>query len=250
MDVDESVYSIQAELEQEQTMQKAIVGYARVSTKGQGESGLGLEGQQSAITAYANQQGAQLVRLYVEVESGRKADRPQLKAALAHAKRSKAKLVVAKLDRLARNVAFTSTLMESGVDFVACDNPMANKLTIHILAAVAENEAEAISARTKSALAAYKSRGGKLGAARPECRNLTDEARKTGAKAAGAAVTAKANEAYADLIPVMRQMRSKGLTQQAIADELNQQGHTTRTGKKWNQVQVKRVLERFVESPN
>ena len=225
-------------------MAKAIVGYVRVSTKGQGESGLGLEGQHAAIAAYASQIGAVVARLYVEVESGRSADRPQLKLAIAHCKRSKTRLVVAKLDRLARNVAFTSALMESGIDFIACDNPTANKLTIHILAAVAEGETEAISARTKAALGAYKARGGKLGAALPQCRNLTQAARKRGAKAAGLAVAAKANEAYADLAPIMREMRTNGLSQQAIANELNQQGHTTRQGKQWNQVQVMRVLER------
>lgn len=230
-------------------MQKSIVGYARVSTKEQGASGLGLEGQQAAIAAYAKLHGATVVRLYIEVESGRRADRPQLQLAIAHSKRSKATLVVAKLDRLTRNVGFLSRLMESGVDFVACDNPTANKLTIHILAAVAENEAEAISARTKAALTAYKSRGGKLGASLPQCRNLTDVARRSGAKAAGVVVAARANEAYADLAPIMRQLRASGKTQQAIADELNKQGHTTRTGKQWNQVQVKRVLERFAESP-
>lgn len=225
-------------------MPKTIVGYVRVSTKGQGESGLGLEGQQAAIAAYASQNDAVVARLYVEVESGRSVDRPQLKLAIAHCKRSKARLVVAKLDRLARNVAFTSALMESGIDFIACDNPTANKLTVHILAAVAESEAEAISARTKAALGAYKARGGRLGAALPQCRNLTQAARKRGAKAAGVAVAAKANEAYADLAPIMREMRTKGLSQQAIANELNQQGHTTRQGKQWNQVQVMRVLER------
>src|SRR6185369_12637823 len=107
--------------------------------------------------------GAVVSRLYVEVESGKKAARPQLLAALAHPRRTKATLVVAKLDRLTRNVAFLSALMESGVDFVACDNPHANRLTIHILAAVAEDEARRISERTKAALAAYKARGGKLG---------------------------------------------------------------------------------------
>jgi DNA invertase Pin-like site-specific DNA recombinase len=226
-------------------MAKSFIGYVRVSTKGQGESGLGLEAQQATIAAHASHSGAVVTRLYTEVESGRKAVRPELAAALAHAKRSKATLVVAKLDRLARNVAFTSALMESGVDFVACDNPHANRLTIHILAAVAEDEARRISERTKAALAAYKARGGKLGASRKECRNLTLEARKRGAKAAGEAVIAKANDAYADLMPVVRELRSRGLTQTAIAGELNQQGHTTRRGKPWNQVQVLRVLKRF-----
>src|SRR5262245_45966343 len=138
------------------TMSKAIVGYLRVSTKGQGESGLGIEAQKTAIEGYARQTGTSIVAFYTEVETGKLADRPELAKALAHSRRSKARLVVAKLDRLARNVAFTSALMRSGADFVCCDNPHANKLTIHLLAAVAEHEAETISQRTKAALAAYK----------------------------------------------------------------------------------------------
>lgn len=226
-------------------MAKPIVGYVRVSTAGQGASGLGLEAQQAAIDAYAKAHGASVVRVYLEVESGRKNDRPELAKALAHAKRSRATLVVAKLDRLARNVAFLSRLMEAKADFVACDNPAANKLTLHILAAVAEAEAEAISARTKAALAAYKARGGKLGGALKQCRNLTQEAREHGAKAAAVAIRAKADEAYSDLAPIVAKLRDDGLTQAAIADELNKLGHTTRRGKPWNHVQVGRVLQRM-----
>ena len=204
-------------------MAKRIVGYVRVSTKGQAESGLGLEAQQSAIDGYTSNVGATVVACYTEVESGRKSDRPQLAKALAHAKRSGATTVVAKLDRLGRNVAFLSALMEAKVDFIAVDNPAANKLTLHILAAVAEAEAEAISARTKAALAAYKARGGKLGGERPECRNLTAEARKRGARAAGESLKARAHEAYAGLAPTVAELRGKGLTLRAIADELNNQ---------------------------
>src|SRR5437763_4351039 len=158
----------------------AIIGYLRVSTKGQGESGLGLDAQRAAVESYARQIGATLTTCYVEVESGKLADRPELAKALAHARRSKATLVVAKLDRLARNVAFLSALMDSKVPFVACDNPHANRLTLHILAAVAEAEAKAISDRTKAALAAYKARGGKLGGQLPQCRNLTPDAMAKG----------------------------------------------------------------------
>lgn len=226
-------------------MAKQVVGYVRVSTAGQGASGLGLEAQQAAIDGYAKAHGATVVRVYVEIESGRKSDRPELAKALSHAKRSRATLVVAKLDRLARNVAFLSRLMEAKADFVAVDNPAANKLTLHILAAVAEAEAEAISARTKAALAAYKARGGKLGGQLAHCRNLTQEARQRGAKAAGVALRAKADEAYSDLAPIVGELRAKGCSQQAIADELNKLGHTTRRGKPWNQVQVRRVLQRM-----
>src|SRR5262245_5222934 len=115
-----------------------LVAYYRVSTEKQGRSGLGLEGQQEAVKNYATSNNAEMIgKPFVEVETGKREDRPELQKAIAHAKRSKARLVVAKLDRLARNVAFTSALLRSGVDFVACDNPNANKLTIHILAAVA-----------------------------------------------------------------------------------------------------------------
>lgn len=180
---------------------------------------------------------------YTEVETGRMTKRPELTKALAHARRSRATLVVAKLDRLARNVRFLSEVLESEVGFVACDNPNANKLTLHILAAVAENEAEAISDRTKAALAAYKARGGKLGASLPQCRNLTQEARERGAKASGEAARARAAEAYDDLVPLVAELREQGLSLRAVADELTRRGHTTRHGKPWNPVQVSRVLE-------
>ena len=225
-------------------MATTVIGYLRVSTKGQGESGLGIEAQHAAVEGYCKQAGATFTMCYTEVESGKRADRPELARALAHARRSKATLVVAKLDRLARNVAFLSALMDSKVPFVACDNPHANRLTLHILAAVAEAEAVAISQRTKAALAAYKARGGKLGAELPQCRNLTQEDRRKGARQAGVAVAKAAAEAYADLRPTLADLRGKGLSLQAIADELNTQGHTTRRGKPWNPVQVARVLAR------
>lgn len=225
-----------------------IIAYYRVSTAKQGQSGLGLEGQKAAVEAYAKQAGVRIVASYREVESGKLADRPELAKALAHAKRSKATLVVAKLDRLARNVAFLSALMQAGVDFIACDNPHANKLTIHILAAVAEDEAERISARTKAALSAAKARGVKLGSARPGHWKGREEARLSGLErareASSKAITTAAVEAYADLVPSMVAMRAEGLTLAGIADRLTAEGHTTRRGKPWNAVQVGRVLDR------
>jgi len=223
-------------------MAAQAIGYLRVSTKGQGESGLGIEAQRSAVEAYAKQNGVILIMCYIDVESGKLAERPELARALAHARRSKARLVVAKFDRLSRNVAFLSALLESKVDFVAVDNPNANKLTIHLLAAVAEHEAEMISQRTKAALAAYKARGGKLGGELRQCRNLSQEARLKGAQRAGLAVAKAAREAYADLRPFMMELRSAGRPLQGIADELNKQGHTTRRGRPWNAVQVARVI--------
>jgi DNA invertase Pin-like site-specific DNA recombinase len=221
-----------------------LVAYYRVSTKGQGDSGLGLEGQTAAVGAYARGRGAEIIRAYTEVETGKRADRPELIKALAHAKRSKATLVIAKLDRLSRNVAFMANLMESGVDFVACDNPHANRLTIHILAAVAENEAKMISERTRAALAAYKARGGVLGAARPDGRRLTPEDGVKGRERSRAIRQANARAAVADLAPMMTQLRAEGLSLRAIADRLNEEGHTTRRGAAWNPMQVGRVLDR------
>lgn len=224
-----------------------MVGYLRVSTDKQGQSGLGIEGQQRTVEAYAASCGCVLVATFVEVESGKRNDRPELAKAMAHARRVGATLLVARMDRLARNVSFVSALMESGVDFVACDNPHANRLTIHILAAVAESEAEAISQRTKAALASYKARGGLLGASRPECRNLDDEARQKGTEAASEARKQAAIDSYADLLPVVLESKAAGKTLAAIAGELNADGHTTRTGAAWSPVQVMRMLKRAGE---
>jgi DNA invertase Pin-like site-specific DNA recombinase len=141
-----------------------FVSYYRVSTGRQGHSGLGLDAQRHAVRDYLGWNPEnQLVAEYTEVESGKKSDRPELQTALAACKRHKATLIIAKLDRLARNVAFMANLMESGVEFVAVDNPHASKLMLHMLAAFAEHEREQISSRTKAALAAAKARGVKLG---------------------------------------------------------------------------------------
>ncbi len=229
-----------------------IVAYYRVSTKKQGESGLGLEGQKAAVQEFASQRKAEVVREYVEVETGKRSDRPELAKALAHAKRSRATLVVAKLDRLARNYSFLSALMEAKADFVACDNPTANKLTIQILAAVAEHEADAISQRTKAALAAAKARGTKLGSARPGHWKGREEARLRGAmkatKRAAEARQRAAQEAYTDIYPVVSKLHDKGLSLRNIASELNEMGHVTRRGKPWNPVQVNVVLQRAKRS--
>jgi DNA invertase Pin-like site-specific DNA recombinase len=221
-----------------------FIAYYRVSTKQQGQSGLGLEAQQAAVASYVKQTGSRLLASYREVESGKRTDRPELAKALAHCRRSKATLVVAKMDRLSRNAAFLLTLRDSEVDFVACDNPHASRLTVGILAVVAEDEAERISKRTKDALAAYKARGGKLGAELPQCRNLTQDAREKGAKRAGIAVHKAALEAYADLLPSMKAWRADGMTLDGIAARLNANGHTTRRGKPWAAGHVYSVLQR------
>ncbi|WP_267406977.1 recombinase family protein, partial [Methylobacterium sp. GC_Met_1] len=167
-----------------------FIAYYRVSTKRQGVSGLGLEAQQEAVRSYLNGGNWQLLAEVVEVESGKRNDRPKLAEALKLCRLHKATLVIAKLDRLARNVAFVSALMEAGVEFVAVDFPQANRLTVHILAAVAEHEAKAISERTRAALAAAKARGVKLGNAKGTGAVMTEAHRVK----AAAAKRAKADE--------------------------------------------------------
>jgi DNA invertase Pin-like site-specific DNA recombinase len=222
----------------------AFIGYLRVSTKQQGDSGLGLEAQRATLESYVRQAKGTLLTVYVEVESGKRADRLELAKAIAHAKRSKATLCVAKLDRLSRNVEFLARVMNSGCEFAAADMPSANRFMLHVMAAVAEHEAKAISERTRAALAAYKARGGKLGGELPQCRNLSQGDRRKGAQKAGEAVARAAAEAYADLAPMMTEWRANGMTLATIAEKLNAEGHTTRRGKQWNPVQVARVLER------
>jgi DNA invertase Pin-like site-specific DNA recombinase len=225
-----------------------IIAYHRVSTKQQGASGLGLDAQREAVKQYVESVGARIDAAYTEVESGKIADRPELAKAIAHARRSKAKLVIAKLDRLARNVAFVSALMESGVDFLACDNPHANRLTIHILAAVAEDEARRISERTKAALQAAKARGQLLGSSRPGHWSGRELARLTalakGRKTSGIVRRQQSLDAVADLLPEMQQRRESGESFAAIASALNAAGQRTARGSEWQGVQVKRALDR------
>lgn len=216
-----------------------LIAYYRVSTKRQGASGLGLDAQRAAVASHAQGSSGAVIAEFTEIESGRRADRPQLALALALAKATGATLVVAKLDRLSRNVAFLSALMEAGVPFVACDNPQANRLTLHILAAVAEEEARAISARTKAALAQAKSRGVKLGGANPSCRNLSDEARARG-KASGGESTRQAYEKFrATLLPIVKSIEGDAAT---VAAVLNERGYVTPRGKPWNWRTVKALL--------
>jgi DNA invertase Pin-like site-specific DNA recombinase len=224
-----------------------LIVYRRVSTARQGASGLGLEAQDVAVAAYAKGYGGTILRTYTEIETGKRADRPELAKALADCKRSRATLVIAKLDRLARNARFLLALIESGVDAAFCDLPTVppgaiGKFLLTQMAAVAELEAGLISERTKAALAAYKARGGVLGSARPGAHRLKGGVNPEAARRAGEVAQAAAEAAYADLVPLVAEMRAKGLSLRAIAGRLNDDGHTTRRGKKWNPVQVGRVL--------
>jgi DNA invertase Pin-like site-specific DNA recombinase len=222
-----------------------LVPYYRVSTAKQGESGLGLEGQQAAVQEYARQLGGRILTAYTEVETGKRSDRPELLKAMAHCRRGHATLVIAKLDRLSRNVHFLSGLMESGVDFVCCDNPHANRFTLHILAAVAEHEAHQISQRTKAALTAYKQRGGLLGSHRPGAHRFKGGANPKAAKRAGEVARANREKAYADVVEDIRRWRQDGDSLREIAERLNDQGKETRRHKPWNATQVMRVLDRI-----
>ena len=219
-----------------------FVAYYRVSTDKQGRSGLGLAAQRAAVEAHVTGARGAVCARFVEVESGRKRDRPQLAAALVAARVHRAVLVIAKLDRLARNVHFVSGLMESAVEFVAADMPTVNRLTVHILAAVAEEEARMISARTKAALAAAKARGVRLG--NP---NLLAGS-SAQARAANAVKTERALKQAADVLPFIEQARRAGATTlQQLADALAARGVPTPSGSgtRWRPVQVARVMGRY-----
>ena len=214
-----------------------FIAYYRVSTAGQGRSGLGLDAQREAVAQHVAGAGGRILTEFTETESGRNNDRPELARALAECRRHRAVLVIAKLDRLARNVAFVSGLMESGVEFVAADMPTVNRLPVHILAAVAEEEARMISARTKAALAAAKARGVRLG--NPKLRAGTPEL----AHAAAAAKSAKARARAADLAPVVAEIRAAGVTTLAgIAKALAARGVPTPSGRgAWSPATVLRL---------
>ncbi len=221
----------------------SFVSYLRVSTDRQGRSGLGLEAQRAAVEDYLNGGSWTLLEEYVEVESGKKNDRLQLAKALHHAKVTGATLVIAKLDRLSRDAHFLLGLDKAGVDFVAADMPHANRLTVGIMALVAEQEREAISRRTKEALAAAKRRGVKLG--NPNGAAALRRAGK-GNAAAVARVQEAADRRAEDLQPVIEDLQRQGVMGlRAIARALNQRGVVTPRGGKWHPTGVARVLERI-----
>ena len=220
-----------------------FVGYERVSTARQGASGLGLAAQRSAIEGRARSRGAEVMAIFTEVESGRRADRPELAKALQHARLTGATLLIARLDRLSRNAAFLLTLRDSGVRFLACDMPEANDLTVGIMALVAEAEREAISRRTKEALAAAKARGVRLG--NPNGAAALRRAGK-GGSALRAAVTANADAHAARLADTVADIRAAGHTSlRAIAAELDARNILTRRGGRWHVSTVRNLLARI-----
>lgn len=220
-----------------------FIAYERVSTQRQGASGLGLEAQRQTIEAFARSRGAEVIARFTEVESGRNPDRPELGRALHLSKVTGGTLVIAKLDRLSRNAAFLLTLRDSGVRFLAVDMPEANDLTVGIMALVAQAEREAISRRTKEALAVAKARGVRLG--NPNGAASLRRAGRGGA-ALRATVTANADRFAADLAGVVADIRAAGHTSlRAIAAELNARGMLTRRGGAWGVSNVRGLLGRI-----
>lgn len=215
------------------------VAYYRVSTSKQGQSGLGLEAQRSTVHSFIKANQGEIITEYVEVESGRSKTRKALLQALAHTRVTKAKLIIAKLDRLARNLSFTAALMDSGVEFIACDLPQANRFTIHVMAALAEQEAELISVRTKAALAEAKKRGVRLG--NPKLAQV-----RGSPKAASRAWQEKVAGRSLAYLGAVLEAKSKGIkTLQGIADHLNQKGVFTPDGHRWHPTSIKRLLSRL-----
>lgn len=208
-----------------------FIAYYRVSTDRQGRSGLGLEAQREAVRSYVTQRGGDVLDEFTEVETGKRSDRPELASALEACRRQKATLVIAKLDRLARNMAFVANLMEGRADFVAVDMPNADRFTIHIFAALAEEEGRRISQRTKAALAAAKARGAQLGRAGAILARRNREAAQ-----------ARAHDLEAMVIAIRR---DGAQTYRAIAQELNARGVSTPMGKRWHAGSAQRLCRRL-----
>jgi len=221
-------------------MSKQIVGYIRVSTAGQGKSGLGLEAQRASLARFAEIEGFQILAEFVEVESGKGSDamsrRPQLAAALAEARKRKCPVIVAKLDRLSRDVHFISGLMAHKVSFVVAElGTDADPFMLHLYAALAEKERQLISQRTRDALKAAKARGVVLG--NP---NLADVRRQ-----AVASTKANADSFAKNVAPIIREIQGSGIaSRRAIARALNARGVATARGGRWTAVQVGSILQR------
>ena len=216
-----------------------FVSYLRVSTDKQGASGLGLEAQRAAVLQHVASRGEMLAE-FLEVESGKDNGRPELQRALQEAKRKGAVLVIAKLDRLARNVAFISGLLEAGVDVEAADMPHASRFEWHIRAAIAEEEARQISARTKAALQAAKARGVALGAHNPAVKAGLE----AGQERSIATRKGNADAHAATVAPILEDYQRKGLSLRRMAEELNSRNIPTARGGQWHAATVRNALQR------
>jgi DNA invertase Pin-like site-specific DNA recombinase len=214
------------------------VAYYRVSTERQGRSGLGLDAQKAAVEALLKRSGGALRAEFTEVQSGKDDDRPQLGEALKLCRLTNSTLLIAKLDRLSRNVAFLATLQQSGTKFIACDLPEANELVVHILAAVAQAERKAISERTRAALAAAKARGVRLG--NPRLRPGTG----VSAAAASRARSERASERAKELLDVIENAAKLGhVTLRQVAHYLNELGIASPNGRQWHPNSVRRIQQ-------
>lgn len=214
------------------------IAYYRVSTVKQGQSGLGLEAQKASVADYLSTANGALINEFTEIQSGKKNDRPELDKALRKCRLTGATLLIAKLDRLSRNAAFLINLQDSAINFVACDMPEANTLTVGLMACLADYEREMISKRTKEALKAAKARGVRLG--NPKL----DQVRHTDTTAAREARSAKAKVRNNEILEVVKEIREDAgrLSLRQIASQLNNAGYTTARGKAWQATSVMRVL--------
>jgi len=225
-----------------------FVSYLRVSTGKQGENGLGMAAQSAAITNYLNGGEWELLNTFVEVESGKNNNRPKLQEAMNECRRTGATLVIAKLDRLSRNPDFIGMMINSSIDFVACDMPEANKFTIRIMAALAEKEREMISERTKAALKAAQEKGVTLG--KPE--NATPEGRAKGIAASLEVRKQRADRFVMEMWPIIEEYRTEDskISLRDIAAKLTERNILTASGKSstWSHVAVKKLIDRKVSS--
>jgi DNA invertase Pin-like site-specific DNA recombinase len=221
-----------------------FVSYLRVSTDRQGKSGLGLDAQRKAVEDYLNGGRWELLAEFVEIETGKRDDRPKLREALHTAKVTGATLVIAKLDRLSRNLAFIAALQDSGARFVAADMPEANETMIQFMAVIAQHERKAISTRTKAALAAAKVRGTKLG--NPNLAALQAAGAGKPGWTAGADANRDGADRFAqDIRPVIEAIQADGITSlRGISAELNARGILTARGGQWDATRVRRLLQR------
>ncbi len=217
--------------------QGKYVAYYRVSTKEQGKSGLGLDAQKETVANHTID--GTIINEYVEVESGKKNNRLQLNNAIRHSQDNDATLVIAKLDRLSRNASFIFALRDSGVDFVCCDIPDMNTLTVGIFATMAQHEREVTSQRTKAALAELKKKGIRLGSPN----NLTDYSRMKAKEAIKA--KAKNNDNNKRAIALIKSLREQGLSYNKIANKLNEAGYKTSRGNKFYSMSVKQLEKQF-----
>ena len=217
------------------------VAYLRQSTTKQEKSGLGIEAQRSIIHSFVKE--GLIIAEFVETESGKKSDRPKLQEALSLCRKTNSILIVAKLDRLSRNVAFTSKLLESDVEITFCDFPQANRLILHIISSIAEYEANLISQRTRQSLKAKKERGVKLG----KSENLMNKHNEAVTRSNQTnRIKAQNNANNMRAVALLRSMIKEGLTISQMTKQLNEQGFVSSKGCKFQIVQVQRLIQRYV----